>query len=85
MLSYCAKLVEHVRKQHRKYSALLSTYWYKCGPAARNERAQPIVITNFIPMFPMQISPRKISNLPLIEHYFYPVSTAPIINPNKEN
>jgi hypothetical protein len=28
------------------------------------------------------LSPPKLAILPLIEHYLYPVSTAPIINPN---
>lgn len=31
------------------------------------------------------ISPYKIRPLPLIEHTFYPVSTAPINNPTKRN
>jgi hypothetical protein len=32
-----------------------------------------------------RLSPYKLAQLPLIEHTFYPVSTAPINNPTKRN
>lgn len=36
-------------------------------------------------LFTPKLSPYKFAFLPLIEHTFYPVSTAPINNPTKRN
>lgn len=36
------------------------------------------VLHKVFPILPQYISPAKIAFSPLIEHYFYPVSTAPI-------
>jgi hypothetical protein len=36
-------------------------------------------------LYTPNISPYKFASLPLVEHYFYPVSTAPINNPTKRN
>jgi len=46
---------------------------------------QAVVIRVLFPTYTSPISPVKIRNLPLIEHYLYPVSTAPTNNTVREN
>jgi hypothetical protein len=85
MLSACAKSVEWAGKQHGKASAIVSTHSLKNRYVAYTGRVKPLFVTTFIPMFPLPFSPLKIANSPLVEHYFYPVSTVPIINRNQIN
>jgi len=46
-------------------------------------RVQPYVIPVFTPNFTQRLSPAKIASSPLVEHYFYPVSTGPINSTTK--
>jgi hypothetical protein len=46
-------------------------------------RVKPAVFPEFTPNFTQLFSPAKVAFSPLIEHYFYPVSTGPINNPIK--
>jgi hypothetical protein len=50
---------------------------------SHNLRAQPAFLPTLIRTFPLKISPLKIALSPLVEHYFYPVSTAPTITNTK--
>lgn len=83
--STCVKNVEIAGKQHGKASAASSTQTPQTTYTLQPDRVQPSFFTNFIPTFPLLFSPLKIAASPLIEHYFYPVSTAPIINRSQIN
>ena len=84
MLSTCAKVVDYLRTRHGKYGAFLSPKTNLRATEATDGRAKPVVIPMFTPTFPLHLSPPKIAISPLIEHYFYPVSTAPIIRATNE-
>lgn len=79
----CVKHVDAWRKRNRKSSVRLSTKRVQTFTTATESGVNAQLITTFIPSFPLHISPLKIASLPLVEHYFYPVSTAPIINTTK--
>lgn len=49
------------------------------------QRVQPSFLHDLFHYFTSHLSPPKNLVLPLIEHYLYPVSTAPTINPNQIN
>lgn len=83
--SACVKIVEWTGKQHRKVGVMSSTYARIIVRSIQAASVKAQVFTNFIPTFPLPFSPPKIARLPLNEHYFYPVSTAPIINRSQIN
>lgn len=85
MLSSCVKLVETAGKQQWKERGISSTYSPLSSILSHDGRVKPTFFTNLIPTFPLSFSPAKIVALPLVEHTFYPVSTAPIINRNQIN
>lgn len=85
MLKACAKHVERTGIFLWKAGELLSTLIPQSINHPTVGSVKRRVITNFIPTFPLQLSPIKIAILPLTEHYFYPVSTGPITNPTKGN
>lgn len=84
MLSTCVKVVDYLRTQHGKYGAFLSPRTHVQAIEVPSYRAKPMVIPIITPTFPLHLSPPKIAISPLIEHYFYPVSTAPIIRATNE-
>lgn len=81
----CVKSVNTAGKQHGKAGVVSSTQTRSMVDTPSSSRAQPLLFTSFIPTFPLRFSPPKITLLPLFEHYFYPVSTAPIINRSQIN
>lgn len=74
----CAKHVDFLRIQQRKTGGLLPTERIIIKAFAYLLRVKPAVLPNVVPIFPQAISPLFFHNLPLFEHIFYPVSTAPI-------
>ncbi len=85
MLKACVKLVNYLGTNHGKFGALLSTHSLSSLLSSPTPRAQLQLMTSSFPTFPLYISPAKIAVSPLIEHYFYPVSTAPTNNCNQIN
>jgi hypothetical protein len=83
MLSGCVKLVDRTGKYLWKAGGLPSTYSLRSAMGTSQSSVKQRLITNFIPRFPLQLSPAKIAPSPLVEHYFYPVSTGPIIKTTK--
>ena len=70
--------------EERTTGARLSTQRAKIYTDEAAQRVQPVVLPKLFPIHPLYISPVKRVLSPLIEHYLYPVSTGPIINPIKE-
>jgi hypothetical protein len=84
MHSDSGKLVQMNGIAQRKNSAQLSTWLMDTIQPTRHYGAKARLILLFIPFFPQLFSPARIASLPLFEHYFYPVSTAPTIKTTKE-
>jgi hypothetical protein len=80
---HSGKPVKSSRKTQGKKSVLLSTLIGRRLPRHEGSSAQPALIPDFTPIFAQYFSPLKIASLPLVEHYFYPVSTGPINTPIK--
>ncbi len=79
------KAVHYLRVVHRKTRGRLS-------PAANLQllkdqlaRVQVRFVHYLSDLYTPYLSPANFPVSPLIEHYLYPVSTAPINNPTKEN
>ena len=66
-----------------KSRVLSSTPIRLANEAVQLARVKLSVIPQFAAFFPQYFSPLKIAPPPLVEHYFYPVSTAPINTPIK--
>lgn len=79
----CGERVNILRSTVRKSGARLSTMAQQTLAKPAANRAQPWFIQYFIPTFTQEFSIAKFSFSPLIEHYFYPVSTGPINNCNQ--
>lgn len=85
MPNACAKPVELMGKQQGTHSVRLSTLSVETLSTRYNHSAKALFIPNFFPTFPRMSSTVKTALPPLIEHTFYPVSTAPINNCNQIN
>lgn len=85
MHNTCAKHVDLRGIHYRKTSARLSTVRHTNALKSLAARVKALVVTIFIPRFPLILSPANSSAPPLTEHTFYPVSTAPTNNYNQIN
>ncbi len=84
MPNICGKIVNSLGKHSRKTSEFLSTVVHILSTAAATNRVKPPLLHTFFPGFTHAPSTPIYSYLPLTEHYFYPVSTAPITTIIKE-
>ena len=84
MPNACAKPVELMGKQQGIHGVRLSTLSVETLSTRYNHSAKALFIPNFFPTFPRMSSTVKTALPPLIEHTFYPVSTAPTITITKE-
>lgn len=80
---HSGKPVKNTRKALGKNRASPSTVVQSLRTTEQLARVQPGVFPYFTPKFTQHFSPLKIALSPLVEHYFYPVSTGPINNPIK--
>jgi len=78
MPSLCGKKAEKLRTIGRIYVGQLSTYNKSRQNAPTRNGAKSQESHRLFTQHSTQFSPRKIGILPLTEHLFYPVSTAPI-------
>jgi hypothetical protein len=78
MHSTWGKAVKNLRTHTGISSVRLSTDTAKQFVNFATVRVQLPVLHKVFPILPQYISPAKVALSPLIEHYFYPVSTAPI-------
>jgi hypothetical protein len=83
MPSACAKVVDYMGTQRGISRAFISTEGVETDFRPPTVSVKARLITTLIPLFPLHLSPAKVPNPPLIEHTFYPVSTAPINNCNQ--
>jgi hypothetical protein len=79
------KTVNSLRTSSRKTRARLSTRTRITSTYLANTRAKVLVVRDLCSTFTLGISPGNITPLPPIEHYLYPVSTAPTNSHNQEN
>jgi hypothetical protein len=77
------KLVNSGLISHGKTRAKSSTAYLLSRFTARYDSVQPRFTHIVFPFFAQHFSPLKIALSPLIEHYFYPVSTGPINSTTK--
>lgn len=84
MLNTCGQYVGTWRMKLRKDSAKLSTDDAQTLHDIAMHSAEPFVSPTLSECFTRLISPAKTILPPLIEHYFYPVSTAPTNNYNQK-
>ena len=80
MPKYSGKLVNTARIQRSKNGVRSSTVNRQYIDQSAYLGAQPAIVPYFRSLFTQYFSPLKIAVSPLIEHYFYPVSTAPTIS-----
>lgn len=73
----CGKGVQRTRIKLRKTIGQPSTVLPTLTLSYIRDRVQALVSPKVIRTFPQSYSPLKIAVSPLIEHYFYPVSTGP--------
>jgi len=83
MSKVCGKYVDSLRIAYGKSRAYLSTaaHFHMIPTAAL--RVKVLVSRTIIPCISQPYPQVKMAPLPLIEHYFYPVSTAPTTNSTK--
>ncbi len=84
MLEICGKAVSNLRKHGGKSTEQLSPVLPHDTLTSLAARVQLAFLHTVIQYFPRQLSTILIRILPLIEHYFYPLSTAPTIIITKE-
>jgi hypothetical protein len=77
--------VGNTRTNLRIASVHLSPYRRLIVRLPQTVRVQLPLPPKLFVSFTLYLSPAKLSILPLIEHYLYPVSTVPITNPNQIN
>jgi hypothetical protein len=80
---HSGKLVKSAGITKGKSGVWLSTFMRTLKPLSLRSSAKPGFVPYFAPFFTQYLSPLKIASSPLIEHYFYPVSTGPINRPNQ--
>lgn len=79
----CGKAVHDTRIKSGKTLGQLSTDIPTATMIHIRDRVKALVSPKVIRTFPHSYSPLKIVISPLIEHYFYPVSTGPTISTTK--
>jgi hypothetical protein len=79
----CGKAVQTTRIKLGKTVGQLSTVLLTPSFTYIATRVKALVSPKVIRTFPQTYSPIKIAVSPLIEHYFYPVSTGPTITNTK--
>jgi hypothetical protein len=77
------KLVQIGLITHGKNRGSVSTHKQPSRFVWQPGGVQPRFIPQLFPFFTQHFSPLRIASSPLIEHYFYPVSTEPITIPTK--
>ena len=85
MLRYCGKVVNILGATVRTTWLLLSTEASKLGTGRTVEYVKVSFVRFYVHMYQGFISPPDFANLPLGEHYLYPVSTPPITKAAKGN
>lgn len=83
MVSICGKIVHFLRTSSRISRVRLSPGWENTVPPTTRQRVKPMFFHELFQIFPQLLSTRNSAYLPLGEHIFYPVSTAPTINITK--
>lgn len=83
MPKWCGKAAHILRMNQRTSRVQSSTGRWGNKLFSHNLRAQPAFLPTVVRTFPLKISPAKIALSPLVEHYLYPVSTAPTITTTK--
>jgi len=78
LMYYCGKIVYSTRKLGRKSCDSLSSYMYEQLHAVSPRGVKTQLLHYYFRQFTTQFSPLFSALLSLFEHYFYPVSTAPI-------
>ena len=85
MLNFRGKAVDCLRVITGKSSGWISPIVHSLHTNIHTLRVQPSLFHELSDLFTPILSPYKFAILPLIEHTFYPVSTAPTNNPTKRN
>ncbi len=83
MRDACGQIVKSLGTGRRITSVWVSTMRSWLHSNSVKWGVKPAFIPALSPVFSPPISPRQNSILPLIEHYLYPVSTAPTNNYNQ--
>lgn len=83
MADTCGKIVQFLRKTQRISSVRVSPDYVDQRRDTHWPSAQPLFIHALFQLFPQHISTQQFAHLPLTEHNFYLVSTAPTINTTK--
>ncbi len=83
MLNYSGKTVDYLRVVSRITRGRLSTLWLPTYRQLPILGGQAQFIHQLSDQFIPHLSTPKFAISPLIQHYLYPVSTAPINNPTK--
>jgi len=83
MADICGKIVQFLRKAQRISRVRVSPDDVNQYQAAHQPSVKPSFIHALFQLFPQHISTHQFAHLPLVEHNFYPVSTAPTINTTK--
>ena len=85
MPNHSGKGVDYLREIYRTTSGRLSPIANNLYRSIPKGRVQLSFTHKLSDLFTPNLSPYKMRPLPLTEHTFYPVSTAPINNPTKIN
>lgn len=80
MHSACGKIVQFLRTDSRTSGARVSPGYVDGQPQSTMSGAKVSFVHLLFPLFPLHISTLNFAKLPLSEHIFYPVSTAPTIS-----
>lgn len=83
MADVCGKIVQFLRKAQRISGVRVSPDYAHQYQVTHQPSVKPSFIHALFQLFPQHISTRQVAHLPLVEHNFYPVSTAPTINTTK--
>lgn len=83
-LEGCGKAVQGLWIAERKTMGQSSTAFHDSHPRSLTARAKALLTPRLIRTFPQYSSPANSLSSPLIEHYLYPISTAPTITTTEE-
>lgn len=84
MRNFCGKIVNSMGITSRITSGWLSPESVHAMPMGGAHRVKLLFVHKLFPLSTQGLSTQVTPLLPLIEHYFYPVSTAPITRAIKE-
>jgi hypothetical protein len=76
----CGKDVQFLRMNRWINSVRVSPAAMDWSDTTHQHSAQPLFVHVLFRLFPQLLSTLNFTHLPLVEHNFYPVSTAPTIN-----